>query len=151
MKHRFKQCIAVVIGSAASGAGVAAESARFAAPGAATPVAASSASGIGQVTLALLLVIAAVFVVAWLARRLRNVGAGGANGIEVLAQTALGAKERAVIVRVGRARLLLGVAAGQVNLLYTLPEGEVDTVSPAGEPVVARPGFAELLKKSLGR
>ncbi len=45
----------------------------------------------------------------------------GANGIEVLAQTSLGSKERAVIVRVGGERMLLGVASGQVTLLKTLP------------------------------
>ena len=143
--------MAAFVGSAASAVGMAAESAKFAAPVASSQVASSGASGIGQVTLALLLVIAAVFVVAWLARRLRNVGAGGANGIEVLAQTALGAKERAVIVRVGKARLLLGVAAGQVNLLYTLPEGEGETPTATHQPMAMRPGFAELLKKSLGR
>ena len=80
-----------------------------------------SASGIGQVTFALLLVLAAVFAVALLVKRLRAVTGAGANGIEVLAQTSLGAKERAVIVRVGGERLLLGVASGQVSLLQTLP------------------------------
>jgi flagellar protein FliO/FliZ len=123
---------------------------RFAAPGAANSLPSGSASGIGQVTFALLLVLAAVFGVAWMLKRLRAVTGAGANGIEVLAQTSLGSKERAVIVRVGNERLLLGVASGQVSLLRTLPDAPVDS-PPAGTITFQKPNFAALLKKSLGR
>jgi len=94
----------------------------------------------------------AVFVVAVLVRRFRGLAAGSSHGIEVLAQTALGQRERAVIIRVGEARLLLGVTPGQVTLLHALPEqvqlpGTVE--GPGSDP--QRPGFAALLRKSLGR
>ena len=122
----------------------------FAAPTAATTLPTSSASSLGQVTLALLLVLAAVFVAAWLMRRLRTIGSAGQATIEVVSQVALGARERAVIVKVGQTHLLLGVAPGRVNLLQQLPEGSVpthekSTAAPAG------PDFASLLRKSLGR
>ena len=123
---------------------------RFAAPGAASSLPSSSASGIGQVTFALLLVLAAVFGVAWMLKRLRAATGAGANGIEVLAQTSLGAKERAVIIRVSGERLLLGVASGQVTLLKALPDVPADN-SPAGTITFQKPNFAALLKKSLGR
>jgi flagellar protein FliO/FliZ len=123
---------------------------RFAAPGAASSLPSGGASGIGQVTFALLLVLAAVFGVAWMLKRLRAVTGAGANGIEVLAQTSLGSKERAVIVRVGNERLLLGVASGQVTLLKALPEAPVDN-PPASTITFQKPNFAALLKKSLGR
>jgi flagellar protein FliO/FliZ len=123
---------------------------RFAAPGAANSLPSGGASGIGQVTFALLLVLAAVFGVAWMLKRLRAVTGAGANGIEVLAQTSLGSKERAVIVRVGNERLLLGVASGQVSLLRTLPDAPVDS-PPADTITFQKPNFAALLKKSLGR
>lgn len=131
---------------------IAAESAapRFAAPGTAASLPSGGASGIGQVTFALLLVLAAVFGVAWLLKRLRAATGAGANGIELLAQTSLGAKERAVIVRVGNERLLLGVASGQVTLLQKLPLEITDSPAP-GAQMPVRPGFAALLKKSLGR
>jgi flagellar protein FliO/FliZ len=125
--------------------------ARFAAPGVASSLPSGSASGIGQVTFALLLVLAAVFVVALLVKRLRVVTGAGANGIEVLAQTSLGAKERAVIVRVGSERLLLGVASGQVTLLQALPPETAASNTPTDVAVGQRPTFAALLKKSLGR
>ena len=123
----------------------------FAAPNVAAPLPSSSAGGIGQVTVALLVVLAAVFVVAFLVRKMRGLTAGGSHGIEVLAQTSLGARERAVVIRVGETRLLLGVAPGRVNLLRELPAQPISTeppVSPDGSP---RPSFAQLLRKSLGR
>jgi flagellar protein FliO/FliZ len=124
---------------------------RFAAPGVATSLPSGGASGIGQVTFALLLVLAAVFGVAWMVKRLRAVTGAGANGIEVLAQTSLGAKERAVIVRVGGERLLLGVASGQVTLLKELPP-QAPVPNPPGDTITfQKPNFAALLKKSLGR
>jgi flagellar protein FliO/FliZ len=124
---------------------------RFAAPGVANSMPSGGASGIGQVTFALLLVLAAVFGVAWMLKRLRAVTGAGANGIEVLAQTSLGSKERAVIVRVGDERLLLGVASGQVTLLKSLPPQAPVANPPSDTITFQKPNFAALLKKSLGR
>ena len=121
----------------------------FAAPAAAGSLPASGASGIGQVTVALLLVLAAVFAAAWLMRRLRNLAGGDASSIQVISQVALGARERAVIVKVGSTQLLLGVAQGQVSLLHVLPEDISSPPSVGG--VVTKPNFAALLKRSLGR
>jgi flagellar protein FliO/FliZ len=129
----------------------AAAPARFADPNVSSTLPTSSVTGIGQVTFALLLVLAAVFAVAVLVKRLRAVTGAGANGIELLSQVSLGAKERAVIVRVGNTRLLLGVASGQVSLLHTLPADAPLTDIPSTAAVATRPSFAALLKKSLGR
>ena len=124
----------------------------FAAPATAASLPTSGASGIGQVTLALLLVLAAVFAAAWLMRRLRGLASGGTNSIEIISQVALGARERAVIVKVGTAQLLLGVAQGQVSLLHVLPEGTTLPTAPtATDDSAQKPNFAALLKKSLGR
>jgi flagellar protein FliO/FliZ len=124
----------------------------FAAPGAAASLPTSGASGIGQVTLALLLVLAAVFAAAWLMRRLRGITGGRASGIEVVSQVALGARERAVIVRVGATQLLLGVAQGQVSLLHVLPEGTpLPPATVNADDATQKPNFATLLKKSLGQ
>jgi flagellar protein FliO/FliZ len=124
----------------------------FAAPEAAASLPAGSASGIGQVTLALLIVLVAIFGVALVVRRLRGFSRGGAGGIEVLAQVALGARERAIIVKVGQMQLLLGVAPGRVSMLQVLPPdstlpADSGTPAPAGD----RPTFAGLLRKSLGK
>ncbi len=123
---------------------------RFAAPDAVSATTPGTASGIGQVMLALVLVLAAVFAVAWLIKRMRGFTAGGAHGIEVVSQAAVGPKERVVIVRVAGARLLLGVAAGQVNLLQTLPAEPESALPPVNNPPVP-PRFTELLRRSLGK
>lgn len=126
---------------------------RFAAPDMATAPAPGSAGGIGQVMLALFVVLVAVFAAAFLFKRLRGFTASGAHGIEVLSQASLGGKERVVIVQVTgqRERLLLGVAGGQVTLLQTLPPdaGSDHTVAAATTPQAPR--FGELLRRSLGK
>lgn len=125
---------------------------RFAAPDTAVSLPGGSAGGIGQVTVALLLVLAVVFALAFALKKMRAISGGGANGIEVLAQVSLGAKERAVIIRVEGSRLLLGVASGNVSLLQVLPPAQSGAEIPAvvADPA-ARPTFGQLLRKSLGR
>lgn len=131
--------------------------AMAAADGAATrfagqPAPASAAPGLGsltQVAVSLALVLALVFAMAWLMRRLRTARRAGAPGIDVLAELPLGPKERAVLIQVDRARLLVGVAAGQVRTLHVLPEA--DPLPAVVAPTAAAPDFAALLRRSLGR
>lgn len=125
---------------------------RFAAPDTTASLPSGSAGGIGQVTLALLVVLAVVFALAYALKKMRAFSGSGANGIEVLAQASLGAKERAVIIRVEGSRLLLGVASGNVSLLQVLPAAP-DGAQPVSEvaAAAARPTFGQLLRKSLGR
>jgi flagellar protein FliO/FliZ len=124
---------------------------RFAAPEVASAPAASGATGVGQVMLALVVVLAAVFVAAVLLKRLRGFTGGGSDGIEVLAQASVGTKEKVVIIRVAGNRLLLGVASGQVSLLQTLPAGEAPAAIEPAAPQAGMPRFGELLRRSLGR
>ena len=123
----------------------------FAAPAAGSAAPAVSAGGLASVTLALLAVLAAIFALAWLARRMRAFGTRAAGALESLASMPLGAKERAVLLKVGDVQILLGVAPGQVNTLHVLVE-PVELGKPAGESgSAARPSFAALLKRSLGK
>jgi flagellar protein FliO/FliZ len=146
---------AVALALTASVAAAAEQTKPFAAPQAAEPVASSGAGGLAQVTLSLVLVLAAVFAAAWVVRRLRNFGRLGGGAIEIVADIALGAKERAVLVQVGKQQLLLGVTANQVNTLHVLTENVVtrpSPVPPSSTPGVGdvRPDFKAILKRSLG-
>ena len=149
---------------AAAAAGVAA-GAHFAAPQA--PTLPGPSGGLLRVVLALALVLAAVVACAWLMRRLRGIGGGSSRAIEVLAQASLGARERAVLVRVGGHELLLGVASGSVRTLLVLgdtvaiaadaaesPAAGADPatggVSAASPPAFAT-AFRTLLARSLGQ
>ncbi len=122
----------------------------FAAPAAAAHAPASSASGLVSVTLALLAVLVVIFALAWIARRMRSLGDRTAGSLEVLANMPLGPKERAVLLKVGGAQILLGVAPGRVNTLHVLDQ-PLEIGKPATVAGAARPSFAQLLKRSLGK
>lgn len=122
----------------------------FAAPAAAAHAPALGAGGLVSVTLALLAVLAAVFALAWLARRMRAFGNRASGSLEVLANLPLGAKERAVLLKVGGAQILVGVTPGQVNTLHVLEQPiEIGKTAASGQS--DRPSFAQLLKRSLGK
>ena len=123
----------------------------FAAPAAGSTASTVSAGGLASVTLALLAVLAAIFALAWLARRLRTFGSRAPGALEILASMPLGAKERAVLVQIGEAQILLGVAPGRVNTLHVLAQ-PLELGKPATEGTTAsRPSFGALLKRSLGK
>ena len=66
--------------------------------------------------------IALILAAAWLVKRLGFAPKRtGVNGLKISASASLGARERVVVVDVEDARLVLGVTAGQINLLHKLP------------------------------
>jgi flagellar protein FliO/FliZ len=121
----------------------------FAAPHAAPAAAPVGAGGLVSVTLALLIVLAAIFAVAWLARRVRGIGNRVGNAIDVLAEMPLGPKERAVLLKVGAEQVLIGVAPGRVSALHVLREPvEIPKAAAAAPAAIS---FGALLKRSLGK
>jgi flagellar protein FliO/FliZ len=100
--------------------------ARFVAPGALLLApswawaAADSAASLLTVLLSLTLILGGFIAVAWLARRyLPGMGAQGV--VKVVGTTAVGARERVVVVEVDDTWLLLGVGGGNVRLLHSQP------------------------------
>jgi flagellar protein FliO/FliZ len=98
-------------------------------------------NGAWQATASMLLVLAAIVAAAWLLRRAMRPSSGQASLLRVLAAVSVGPRERVVIVQAGSQWLVLGVAAGRVSALQTLPRGE----APA--PEAAPGGFAEILRR----
>ena len=138
-------------------AGAAAAPARpFGAPSVAATSAPSGIASLGQVTLALALVLALIFVAAWLMRRLKGFGKTGTGALDIIAELPLSQKERAVLIRVGTQQVLIGVAPGRVNTLHVLTE-PVNLTPPNNGPTgpsapgMDRPNFKSLLMKSLGK
>ena len=76
-----------------------------------------------QVALALVLVLAAIILFAWLARKFLPGQGGGmtAGGLRVVGGLHVGARERVVVVEAGETWLLLGVSAAGINTLHTMP------------------------------
>ena len=120
----------------------------FAAPGAVASVPGTGVAGLGQVTLALCIVLGAIFLCAWFARRMRNISSGRAGALNVVAEVRLGPKERAVLLQVGTTQLLVGVAPGRISALHVLAE-PLPPQTPAA-PGVDGVSFKSLLRKSLG-
>jgi len=83
------------------------------------------------VLLSLGLILGGFVAVAWFARRyLPGMGAQGA--VKVVGTTAVGTRERVVVVEVDNTWLLLGVGGGNVRLLHTLPK-PADSGKPMAE------------------
>ena len=122
----------------------------FAAPQTISQTTTPGMGGLVQVTLALLLVLVAVFAVAWLIKRMRGFGNRGGGAIDVIADIPLGQKERAVLLKVGQTQILIGVAPGRVNTLHVLTE-PLDLAKPGPGPDDTRPTFKQLMMRSLGK
>lgn len=93
--------------------------------------------------LALLLVLALIWGLSWLIRRLNPALLGGGSGLKPVAALSLGSKERVVVIQCGSQQLLLSVTPGQVRCLHVLPE-------PLPELPVAAASFAQVLARLKG-
>lgn len=101
-----------------------------------------------QALLALLMVLAALFAFLWLLRRLTPVQTGPQGVVRVVGGVMLGTRERLVVVEVADQWLLLGVAAGRVNHLHTMPRPPHtpdQAAMPAAGPFASK--LAELLTR----
>ena len=129
-----------------------AQTGMFAAPQTTSSPHPVGVGGLGEVAFALIIVLAAIFIVAWVVRRMRLAGNRVGGGLDILADVPLGQKERAVLLKVGNQQILLGVAPGRVNTLHVLPEPLELAKPPAGssnDP--SNPTFRNILTRSLGK
>lgn len=106
---------------------------------------APSTPGIGGALVGLILVLGLILGLAWLLKRLPGAGLGIRPGeqLRVVSMLSVGAKERVMVIEVGKEQLLIGVTAGGITALHTLPE------PLAVAPPPTMPNFAELLAKRL--
>lgn len=75
-----------------------------------------------RLTLALGVVLAAIIGLAWLLRRVVRFNHGANGQLRILGGLSVGSRERIVLVQVGKAQLLVGVAPGRVQTLHILDE-----------------------------
>ncbi len=87
---------------------------------AAAPPASLPAGGLLQLMLSLVLVIGVIFAVSWLLKRLNLATPRASRAMQVLDELALGPRERILLVRIGDAQLLLGVASNGITALTPL-------------------------------
>jgi flagellar protein FliO/FliZ len=95
----------------------------------------------------LLLVLALIGAAAWLLRRAGLAQPASASGLRVVAQMALGPRERLVIIEVADRRWLLGVSAAGITRLGTMPPGSEAGVPPPGG---GERSFADIIRRLAG-
>jgi flagellar protein FliO/FliZ len=146
---RFVFILASLLATAGA---TAADPARpFASPSVVQQATPPGVGSLGQVTLSLGIVLALIFATAWIARRVRGLNRASSDALDVISTLPLGQKERAVLVRVGKQQILLGVAPGRVTTLHVLTEPVDVTTPPASPGSAEKPSFKALLMKSLGK
>ncbi|MBS0395142.1 MAG: flagellar biosynthetic protein FliO, partial [Proteobacteria bacterium] len=106
---------------------------------------ASAAGGFAQVAVSLLLIVAVIVALAWLATRLRLTPRAASSALRILADVPVGPKERVVLLKVGDAQALVGVGADGVRSLALLDRLVELPSEPAGAGA-----FAERLKSLIG-
>ena len=96
-----------------------------------------------QWLLSLLVVIAVILMLAWLAKKSRVFGSNHQQ-LNVVATLPLGPKERIMVVQVGDEQLLVGVTGQQINLLKELPQ-PLPTSRPELNPFATK--LAQMMKQ----
>ena len=79
----------------------------------------------------LLLILVLIIGLGWLVRRYGRLPIAGKGMVTILGGVSLGPRERAVVLQVGEARLLVGVAPGRVQTLHII-ENKDDQITEAG-------------------
>lgn len=111
-----------------------------------------------QVMLGLGLVLAVIAGAAWLLRRFGGMARGPASVVKVIGGSAVGQRERVVLVEVGDTWLVVGVAPGHVTALHSMPKGEstvsipngANTGSPVGDARFSA-WFKQVMEKRNGK
>lgn len=145
IKHAIHapRCLTATVLLLSSTAAIALEVAR---PAYTPPPAVVSTGGLVQVTLSLLLVLAAIVAVAWLLKRMNLAQQGTGNFLKVIGSVAIGQRERVVLVEAGDTWLLVGVGPSQIRTLHTMAKDLHSDFSPALTPDNK---FAKLLSSML--
>nr|WP_232233472.1 flagellar biosynthetic protein FliO [Pseudomonas putida] len=141
----------MIRGVAALGTLLASEVVIGAADPASVPASTSAPGGMGgqlaQMVFGLLVVVGAIFLLAWLLRRLQVAQPRGGQVIEIVGSRALGPRDRLLLVQVGKEQILIGHSPGSIEALHVMAE-------PVEVPVGARqaaPEFAQRLLELMGK
>ncbi len=120
--------------------------ATLAAETAAAPV---GAGDVLQVLLGLAAVVAMVLVAAWAMRRFNPNIASGGSALRVVGGTAVGNRERVLLLEVDDTWLVVGVAPGRVSRIHSMPRPH--DVRDGQAPAAPKSGFAAWLNQALER
>ncbi len=111
----------------------------------------SLVSSLTQAGLGMALVLGLIFLCAWMARRFGLQRLDGGQLVKTISSTAVGQRERVVVVEVADNWLVLGVTAQQVSLLHTMAPQSLPSAVAMQQPAMpfAAHSFSQLLRQSL--
>jgi flagellar protein FliO/FliZ len=119
-------------------------------PAAAAPP--DALSGLGQMLFGLAVVLAILIACVWLLKRY-SIPGRSAGLLKIISATALGPRERAVLVEVGDKIILLGVTANNVRTLHVFGHDELPLPPAPDTPKITPPApvaaFARLLRQAM--
>jgi flagellar protein FliO/FliZ len=115
----------------------------------ASPSLAQAGTGIVQLLAGLALVVGLIFASLWLLKRLSTPRGATAGLLRVVAGTAVGPRERVVLVEIGDEWLILGVAPGSVSALHRLRRQDLG--APPTEKAAPATDFGTRLRGMLER
>ncbi len=99
-----------------------------------------------KVTLGLGVIVALIFLVAWVVKRMGYMQFGGNNQFKVVSSLAVGQRERLLVIAIGDEQIMVGVSAGRINKIHELKE-HIDTANKA--PTTTH--FANKLKQAINK
>jgi len=105
-----------------------------------------STSYLMKLTGGLILVVAAIFCLAWVLKRLKLTQHSQHGLLKIVAGLPLGTRDRIIVLQVGEEQLLLGLSPGRIEKLHTLASPLVDQDDQS-----AMTPFAEKLQGLLNR
>ena len=109
------------------------------------PASPLSVGSVTQLALSLAAIVALIFAVSWIVKRLKLGTPRSRGDIAVIDELALGPHERVLLVRVGDAQVLVGVGSGGVVGLTPLDKPIAVKGPPEG------PAFADRLREFMKR
>lgn len=106
-----------------------------------------------QTIFALVLVLALLAALAWLAKRYGPKLAGGGGNLRMVGSLNIGGRERIMVVEVGDQWIVVGASPGRINALATMPKQEAgvqSTATLAGHAPSAT-SFSDWLKQTIDK
>jgi flagellar protein FliO/FliZ len=78
------------------------------------------AGSVVQLTLSLAAVVAAIFGLGWVLRRMHGLPGSTHRALRIVATLPVGTRERLAVVQVGEAQILIGLSPGRIQTLHVL-------------------------------
>jgi flagellar protein FliO/FliZ len=99
-----------------------------------------------KLTGGLILIVALIFLLAWLVRKFNLNQQSHSGLIRIIAGLSIGTRDRIVLLQIGEEQILVGLTPGKIEKLHTLSQ----PLDVPGEPSAVAGSFASKLNRLMG-